>query len=166
MAVEFTAGLVRSMLAIDKHRLDDALEVHAQMQDRIAQQLARTTTTANIAKRDLEAEEGRIIGQLKIDDPKLSNTVAEKEVRRNSAYLKAWRLYQEARQEMDEWAGLLDAWKARGYNLKALADLYGMQYFAVDSTRARSSVADAVNRYRGEFEHRDGPPRRRRTANE
>jgi len=155
----------RAMLPVDKHRLDDALEVHAQAQERISARVARENSHALLRKRELEAEEARVIYQLKVDDPKMTNPIAEKEAKRNSSYLKAWHLYQQARQEHEEWAGLLSAWQARGYNLKALGDLYGMQYFAVDSTRARARVEEAVNRYRGEAQQEPSAlPRRRRTT--
>lgn len=131
----------RSLLRIDKNRLDEALEVQADHQDRISEQVARLNTRSSDLKKTLEEVEARIIEDLKADDPKLSNPIAEKEAKRHADWKRAWREYQAAREEFEVWTGLHMAWVSRGYQLKTLADLYASQYFAISSTSAATSRA-------------------------
>lgn len=174
----FTIDVFRNMLRINKHRLDDDLEIHAETQERISATLAKMNSRMLELKKSLEQTEAVVIGEVKERDPKLSNPLAEKEAKRDRSYISAWQAYQTARQEHEEWQGLYSAWQARGYNLKTLSDLHGAQYFAVSSTgraNAEEDVARARTRMReaaAEHTHRapavqttttpaDPPPRRR-----
>ena len=154
----------RALLPIDKHRLDDELETHAQTQDRIASKVAALNSAQLELKRQVEIEEARLVAQLKTDDPKMTNPMAEKEAKRQRSYTSMWNAYQDARREYEEWQGLLAAWVSRGYNLKTLGDLYGNQYFAVDSVSRKSDPSADRQRLRDASRSRDETPVMRRRA--
>ncbi len=131
----FTIEVFRNMLRINKHRLDDELEIQAETQERISSHLAQLNSRQLELKKTLDQEAARIVAELK-EASKISDTAADKEAKRDRAYITAWQAWLVARQEHEEWAGLYEAWKARGYQLKTLADLHGDQYFAVTSAGA------------------------------
>lgn len=129
---------VRQMLRINRHRLDEELEVNSDIQERIGREVARRNSLMLEAKRALEDTEARVIADLKEADAKMSNPIAEKEAKRHRDYKTAWASYQVARQEHEEWEAAHKAWITRSFDLKALGELYGFQYFTIDSVqRAR-----------------------------
>ncbi len=133
----FTIEVFRNMLRINKHRLDEELEIQAETQERISSQTARLNSRQLELKKTLDQEAARIVAELK-EAGKISDTAADKEARRNRDYVTAWQAWLVARQEHEEWLGLYEAWKSRGYQLKTLADLHGDQYFAIDSASGRA----------------------------
>ena len=133
----FTIEVFRNMLRVNKHRLDDELEIQGETQERISSHLARLNSRQLELKKSLDSVEASVIARLKEGDSKLSNPIAEKEARRDRDYISAWQAWSVARQEYEEWLGLYEAWKSRGYALKTLADLYGDQYYAIDSAGGR-----------------------------
>lgn len=164
----FSIDVFRSMLRVDKHQLDAALEVQSETMERISSHTAVLNSRALELKKALDAEEAAVISELKANDAKLSNPLAEKEARRDSRYKAAWREWADARQEHEEWQGLLSAWTARGYNLKTLADLYSNQYFQMTSVTGSGADArlDAYETRRSAMRQASAPttPQRRRIA--
>lgn len=132
----------RQMLRVNRHRLDEELELQAEMQERIGRMVAKVNSYMLEQKKGLEATEAEVIDDLKSNDSKLSNPVAEKEARRSKQYTAAWRAYQVARQDYEEWAALYEAWKQRGYSMRGLADLYRDQYFAVTYVNGANQLTD------------------------
>jgi hypothetical protein len=123
----------RGMLMISKHRLDDELEIQAEIQDRIATQKALANTKQLEAKDLLMRKEGRLAEDLRDDEPKLTVGAINAKVARDPERMKAWDHYQAMRAEHEAWEGLHEAWKSRGYNLKAMADLWQAGYWTSDS---------------------------------
>ena len=56
---------IRGLLRIVKHRLDDELEIHAELQDRIGQEVASLSAVAAAAKTALEAAEADAVIKLR-----------------------------------------------------------------------------------------------------
>lgn len=123
----------RSLLKINKHDLDSELERNAQVGEEIGREVAVANTAQLRLKRDLEATEAQVIASLKDADAKMTNPIAEKEAKRNPRYLKGWDAYHEARQLYEEWDAIYKSWIGRGYDLKALGQLFSDQYFAINS---------------------------------
>lgn len=126
---------LRARLRIDKHRLDEELETHSQIQEQIAATVAKLGTEANKAKDELARVEARLAAEAKEEDPKLTVAGVDAEVKKSRERITAWHTYQNAREEHEEWAGLLSAWVSRGYGIKTLADLHGQQYYAITTVR-------------------------------
>lgn len=127
----------RRILRVDKHCLDDALETQSQIQDEISSELAQATSRMNLAKDQLDRKTADVIAELK--EGKVSETLAAGLAKKDQRRLDLWRVYQDAREEHEQWVGLYDAWQRRGYSIKTLAELYVAQYFAVTSVTTTTS---------------------------
>jgi hypothetical protein len=127
----------RNMLRINRHRLDDELEIQAELMDRISQQVNRLNSRMLEAKEQLLREEARLMEDIS-ENASSKMTVAQLEaaVRRHPDRKSAWSAYDRARYEFDEWEALRDAWKQRGFSIKTLADLYTSHYFTVADYQA------------------------------
>lgn len=123
----------RGMLPVNKHRLDDELEIQPDIMDRIATQVVIRNSRMIGAKEELAKVEGRLVEDLRDGDTKTTIGVIDAKIKRDPGRIRAWQEYQKARSEHEEWAGLLDAWKQKGYAIKTLADLYAAQYFTLNS---------------------------------
>lgn len=125
----------RKMLQVNKNRLDDELEIQPDFMMRISSQVVTLNSRMIEHKDNLAQLEGRIAEEVKEGDPKLSLPVIDAKVKRDVNRIRSWQKLQACRAELEEWQGLLEAWKQKGYSIKTLADLYAAQYFSVDSTR-------------------------------
>lgn len=123
----------RKRLPVSKHALDDALEVHAQYQDEIAEQVAIAGRRAAEAKDDADRIENRLTLVAKNEATRLSDVAAKAAARSEEEWQRARAQQQQAQQELEEWQGLLEAWKQKGYSMSKLAQLYSDQYFALTS---------------------------------
>lgn len=126
---------IRQMLRINRHRLDEELEIHSQMMDTIGQEVVRLNSKAIELKKKLEETEAKVVERIKDQDPKMTNPQAERECKRDREYSAAWSAHQQARHEHDEWELIAKAWYQRGFDLKALGELFAAQYFSLDSVR-------------------------------
>jgi hypothetical protein len=127
----------RRMLQVNKHRLDDELEIHADIQERIGHERARLEVFEAEKKNELALCEARLTEQFKEDDPKTTKDQIEAKVIRSRERKAAWEAYQTARVERLRWDSLYDAWKARDFAVRTLARLFGDQYFANDPVLVR-----------------------------
>ena len=136
----------RSLLHVNKHALDEALEVQAQYQEEIAREVARLGRAAAEAKDKADRLEHSLALEAKQDSPKLAAEAAKGEARANQHWQNARSNQQARQQELEEWQGLYEAWKQRGFSIKGLAGLYTDQYFAVTSVTGGDSAAVARQR--------------------
>lgn len=128
----------RGLLRINKHRLDDELEVQAEVMGRISDKIASLAAKAAETSDALKTAEARIYRQLKDDDDKLTDKAADSAVRRHQDRARAFERVTLAHQELAQWQGLYDAWKARGFDVRKLCDLYSAQYYTKDSYTPRN----------------------------
>ena len=119
------------MLRVNKHRLEDELELQAEILDRIGQQMTVMNSRAIEAADDLKREESRIFVEFK--DAGNSDKLADVKMRGDAERKAAWIKSQAARSDFEQWQALYDAWKARGYAIKELVSLYSAQYFSKDA---------------------------------
>jgi hypothetical protein len=147
----------RRLLRPNKHRLDDELEIQAEVMDRISDSIANVARLAAEAADNLKLVEARLFRELKDADEKLTDKAADSAVRRHPERVRAFERMTSANQQLNEWQGLHEAWKARGYSINKLCDLYVAQYF----TKNSYSISDRSDRRRGEEAAlRDRPPYR------
>jgi len=132
----------RSRLKVNKHALDDEIEVQSQYQEEISRELSMANTRLLEAKDTLARTEARVYLDLKGD--KVSDTAANNQVRVDSGRMADWRAWMAAREEHEQWLGMYDAWQRRGYSIKTGADLFTAQYFSVGTsvTGKRTREAD------------------------
>ena len=130
----------RAMLRVNKHRLDDELEIQAELLEKIGVECARQNSRQIDLKAKLEQIVGRLSEDIRDDEPKLTVGAVEAKVKREQDYQDAWTSYQSARAEHERWTVLQEAWRQRGFSIKTLADLYGSEYFKLDSTHIRAKA--------------------------
>lgn len=123
----------RARLRVNKHRLDDELEQHADHLEKIGRYVASAARDEARLKRDLEKAEASRIRDLMLEDPKLSHAKASGDAKDKREVREAWEQHQEAKQRLVEWEALEKAWYQRGFDIKALAELFGSQYFVINS---------------------------------
>lgn len=119
----------RRRLRINKHQLDDELESHAQTLEEIGELTAAAERAMTDAKRVFERTCAMHVNIVKVNDPKATEVVIkasitlDRECRRDEA------MYLDAKQAHAEWDSLARAWYQRGFDLKALGELFVGQYF-------------------------------------
>lgn len=151
---------VRNMIRINRHRLDDELEINAQVMEEIGRTVSRLNGVQLELKRKLAIAEAKAISELKEADPKMSNPIAEKEAARDRDVNRAWEAWQGSRAELEEWESVQKAWYQRGFDLKALGDLFAHQYFAMDSIRG--PYPSGMESLRGQMREASGNAGQRR----
>jgi hypothetical protein len=135
----------RQMLRVNKHRLDDELEMQAEILDQISASVVLAASRVADAKDELAKVEGALGDGFRDDDVKLTVAQVDARVRRDPQRVRAFERYHAQRAEHEAWAGLYDAWKQKGYSIKTLADLYAANYFALASHQIR----ERPDRYTG-----------------
>lgn len=126
---------VLNMLHINKHRLDDELEIQSEMLNRISEEMTRAGAKEIEAKETCEQSEAELFLDLtsKTSANKMTKDQAEATIKTDAFCTKQRKLYYTAKTEHNKWKGLFESWKARGYDLKALGQLHADQYFQLDS---------------------------------
>lgn len=126
----------RSRLRIEKHQLDDELEVQAELLHRISEKVVSAKSRALAAKDELDRLEGEIYSDAKQDSPKATVPELQGITMRDDRRMDKWRRYQVARESQESWESLHEAWKSRGFALRALVDLRLASYYTSDSSAA------------------------------
>jgi hypothetical protein len=132
----------RARVRVNKNALDDELEQHADGLEKIGRFVASAAREEARLKRELERAEAEQVRDLMSDDPKLSHAKAVGDAKLKRPVRDAWEDHQAAKQRLLEWEALEKAWYQRGFDLKALAELYGSQYFVINSAGGGIPVDD------------------------
>lgn len=128
----------RNMLRVNKHRLDDEFEVHAQVMDDICEMLTKAEGREEHTKNELKLIEARLFQEFKDGaDTKVTDKEADAQVMRSRERKNAWEAAQTAATERKEWDRLLQTWKAKETALRGLAGLFTSQYFVLTAHQVR-----------------------------
>jgi hypothetical protein len=132
----------RNAVRVNKHRLDDELEIQAQFLEDIGRQVALIESKCSMLKENLDRVEARILVDLRTRaaDKMVAQEIAAR-VTNAPERIKEVQLLAQAQHELAEWKALYEAWRQRGYALKTLADLHGQQYFSVTSVGGGGRIA-------------------------
>lgn len=144
----------RTQLRINKHRLDDELEVQSELQEQIASILAEKEARMLELKDELGKVEARLIEDFREGSTK---DLAEAKAKRHPDRAKAWERYQVAMRAHADWVHMLDAWKARGRDMHTLGKLFGDSYFSLTSisgSRGRDRGRDSYEATRASLAER------------
>lgn len=131
--MSFTLEQIKGMLQINKHRLDDELEQQAQITYEISDKVSLASKEVAELKESMEATRAAISIELRTVYEKATISEVDSKIAVNSNYRGAFIDWQDAKREHEQWAGLLEAWRAKGFALKTLADLHMANYYAVNS---------------------------------
>lgn len=123
---------LRARLRVNKHALEDELETQAEVLDRIGREVSRADSRAQAAADRVKRMEASAFSDLKAGGS--SDRVSELAARRDPDRMKAFDESVQARQELDDWRSLHEAWKARGFSIKELVALYQSKYFEMGTT--------------------------------
>lgn len=123
-----------NMLRINRHRLDDELEIQSEVMFRVAECKATASDKMTSTKDNLLRVEGKLYFEIKRDDPKATKDAVEAEIVRDPDRVRAFESYRLAKDESERWDSMYESWKQRGFALKTLADLYAANYFNVETT--------------------------------
>jgi hypothetical protein len=168
-----TLDQYRNMLRINKLRLDDELEIQAEVQHNISAEVVRLNTRALEAENKLKSVEAELFVRFKEEGGKMTAEEIKASVRVNHARVSAWEQYQAAREVHELWSGLLAAWITKGYKLADVGSLYASDYFAMrtvihpDGVRTRQLNApdeesrSAIRRASERIDSGNGEVRRR-----
>lgn len=126
----------RSRLKINRHGLDVALEHHAQFLEEIGRECARVHREVETARSHRDMALAALVRRLKATEPKATAPLIDAEATLDPIVAGANFKLRDKQQEHAEWEALNRAWYQRGFDLKALGELYGAQYFAIDSVSA------------------------------
>lgn len=118
----------RALLRINKHALDDELEVQAEYQEEIGRRCELLEHRVSTLKDELARTEARLIEEFRDGATK---DLAEAKAKRHPDRRQVWDRYQEAVEAHALYSNLLDAWKAKGKDIHALGKLFGDQYFSL-----------------------------------
>lgn len=121
------------LLRIDRHRLDDELELQAELLHRISEEVVKAKSKAVELKDLLDRLEGDIYSDAKQHYPKATVPELQGITLREPQRIAAFRNYHAARSNQESWEGLHDAWKSRGFALRGLIDLRLANYYTSDS---------------------------------
>ena len=150
----------RSLLRIQKHRLDDELEMQAELLQQISECVVIAKSDALYAKDQLDRLEGQLYSDAKLDYPKATVPELHGITMKDSDRIAAWQKYQKARHTQEDWEGLHEAWKSRGFALRALVDLRLANYYTSDSSGSESDY-DRGRKALSEARRAAREPRRR-----
>lgn len=153
------------MLPANKLKLDDELEIQAQIQFDISMECTRLNTKALEAENELKTMEAELFVKFKDSGEKMTADEIKAQVRVHRERAKAWEKYQAAREAHEQWAGLLQAWTTKGYKLADLGGLYAADYFSMTSISGNRAVNPVEEHSRSAIrratERADSTPRRR-----
>ena len=153
---------IKGMLLINKHRLDDELEVQAEVAGHISEALASANSRMSACKEELDQVAAKVLLELRSGGEKLTAGEVTAEVEVDPTRVSKLREYLAAKKEAEQWSGAHDAWKQRGFALKGLGDLYVAQYFVVDSAgKDNGYSADRAVLSQSRRESSSRPTRRR-----
>lgn len=151
---EVSIDRYRAMLKIVKHQLDDELEIQPQVMQAISTQVVLHNSRMLAAKEDLEQVEARLLLDYRESADKMTVAEMNAKILRHADRVRAWERYQEARALHEDWSGLLECWRGRGFALKTLADLYQAQYFSLDHTTTERRPRERNDNYRPSIDRR------------
>ena len=130
----------RAMLPTNKHRLDDELEMQAQVMEDISSEVVKQNQRVQTTKLSLDQIEARLAANIRDDEARITAAQVEGKVKRDPEWIKARQLYVSAVADHGQWLGLLEAWRQKGYSIKTLADLYAAQYFTISSHQSHERL--------------------------
>lgn len=138
--MKLTLDELRGMLKIDKHKLDDELEVQAHVHFQITEELSYQSHQKQSLKEELEMYDAGLLIDLRKSNVKKTVSELQAEIAVDSGHRATIRDLFLVNKNHELWEGMLEAWKQRGFALKSLADLAMSNYYNVDSTYERPAV--------------------------
>lgn len=138
--MELTLRELKGMLKINKHKLDDELEVQAHVHFQISEKLSGAIGRQQRLESEMEEYDAKLLLSMRKSDVKRTVAELQAEILTSGDHQSWLDDLHIARHEVAEWQGMYEAWKQRGFALKSLADLAMSNYYNVDTTYQRPVV--------------------------
>lgn len=127
---------IRGRLRINKHALDDELEVQAELQDHICRHVAQLQAQLQEQKDALQRLEHELGEDVRLSTrARVSRDTVLAAIGNRREFQQAQDRVTTLRTQVQEAQGLLDAWTARGHALRTLAQLQMAGYYSSSSYR-------------------------------
>lgn len=128
---------IRNMLRINRHRVDEELELQPEIAEKIGRECARLSAKVTTLADELKRVEGRRYLELREQGEKMTEKEIDHTVRRDRDRMAAFEKHSHAVHDLAEWESLRDAWTQRSYALSKIAELWSSEFSA---TMSRSVV--------------------------
>lgn len=135
-----TIDQIQEMLRVDKNALDEALVVQADIMFRISDEITDSGEIVATLTDDLKQVE--MAAFLEAKDRGDADKKADAYARTHPGRVKLGDQLAAAKRTHQRWVGMHEAWKARGYAIRELAELYAAQYFVVSPNSTRKERTD------------------------
>lgn len=158
---------IAARLAIDKHRLDDCLLEQPSLYYHVAAHYTRALARRDTLELDLKVRMADLDQDFRNEaaasDSKITEATIANKVKSAPEIVALQRLALDAKNELDQWTALKEAFQQRSFMLRELVSLYTTQYYEQNlaskpDTRSRDALAD-------KNKHQLGQMRRERRAN-
>lgn len=131
---------LRNQLRINRHRLDEELELQPYVAEQISREVATLNSRQLEAKEELARVEARLYLNLRDGADKITANEIDAKVKRDRDRIQANGSYQALRHEYEVWLGMQDAWRQRGFAIKNLCELFCADYFAQTQTSVTTDI--------------------------
>lgn len=128
---------IRNMLRINRHRVDEELELQPEIAESIGRECARLSARVTSLADELKRIEGRRYLELREQGEKMTEKEIDHTVRRDRDRMAAFEKHTHAVHDLAEWEALRDAWTQRSYALSKIAELWSSEFSA---TMSRSVI--------------------------
>jgi hypothetical protein len=126
-------------LKFNKHELDTAILHHGELFFNVSERVAHYSSIRDEAKKRMEESYARnslrIREQATEEGRKLTEDLVKQLTLLDEDYREDSKRYLRAKWETDVWAALKDAYNARGYMIKEMAELWKANYFNTESIK-------------------------------
>lgn len=138
-------GELSKRVAIDKNRLDEALEQQPVLLQEVGDAYALSLSERDACKDDLVRVAASIAAELRAGDEKISESKIQSLLPLDKRHQIALSDYGRAKFLADKWAGLQEVYRQRGHALKSLVDLHISGYYTRSSVQSTRASSDSYN---------------------
>jgi|PlaIllAssembly_1097288.scaffolds.fasta_scaffold00376_8 hypothetical protein len=153
MKKEFTLEDATKGLVLDKHTLDDTIEEHSLLFDKVAEMAANSASLRDELKRRMEevyAKRARYYRSTTTQERVTEGRIAEA-TELDPEYMKVKDQYYAEKENAALWQAKKESYSQRSHMIRDLCDLYSAGYFAgtvVQNTKGAKEVSHEANRLR------------------
>lgn len=140
--LDLTLQSLGNMLRVNKHRLDDELEMQGEIAFHVLAKVADLESRVRNAKDTLESVEARLRLDYRESGEKMTVDELTARVQNHRERVAAFQELDRKEHDLAQWKAAAEAWRQRSHALSRLAELHGTEYFS----RVATSVTAAGSR--------------------
>lgn len=144
--LELTLQSLGNMLRVNKHRLDDELEMQGEIAFHVLAKVADLESRVRNAKDNMESVEARLRLDYRESGEKMTVDELNARVQNHRERKAAFQDLDRKEHDLAQWKAAAEAWRQRSHALSRLAELHGTEYFTRVATSVTGSDRDASDR--------------------